>query len=477
MKNENKKVKAIGIILVATMLISVFVAIALAMSAVQADDSDLEGIRKAIGESGAEWQADHTSVSGLSFEEKQRLCGLKIRGSMKNIIEIESTSSAPYSRYVSQPPDAFDWRDNNGDWTTPIRDQGPCGSCWAFGSLCSMESCINIQKNDPTFDQDLSEQQLLSCSPGDCDGWTESGVLNWLRDYGTVDEACFPYQADDTIPCYNHCPTWKCSIWKITDWGWIPSSTSAIKENILNAPIVTGMAVYEDFWSYDEGIYEHVWGGLVGYHLVNMVGYNEVEDYWICKNSWGTGWGEDGWFRIKYGECNIENMNAYIEPPIIEPCPAESAVYQAGVPDPDAILNPLRELRDGYLKEEYVDSYYDYSSELSMVMTKDPALAYEAARLLVKYSPMIEQQVTGTGKVKLITGRDVEEVVSFTDGLKRSVSKNRGEIGATRSQEIIKFLDEFKEQVEASEGKTFSEALQSSIYFESDKENNCFVQE
>ena len=162
-----------------------------------------------------------------------------------------------------------------------------------------------------------------------------------------------------------------------------------------------------------------------------------------------------------------EFLKKYYEGPEY-PCCAKAAVCIARVPDPDEILDPLRELRDDYLKEEYVDRYYDYSTELTMAMTKDPALAYEAARLLVKYSPMIEHHVTGTGKVKLITGRDVEEVVSFTDGLKRSVLKNRGEIGATRSQETIKFMDEFKEQVEASEGKTFSEALQSSIYCESE---------
>ncbi len=148
-----------------------------------------------------------------------------------------------------------------------------------------------------------------------------------------------------------------------------------------------------------------------------------------------------------------------------EDCCVETAVYQAGVPDPNEILNPLRAMRDGYLKTEDVDRYYDYSPELTMVMTKDPALAYEAARLLVKYSPMVEQEVYGIGMDKLITGRDVEEIVSFTDGLKRSVSKNRGEVGATRSQEIIKYLDVFKGQVEASEGKTFSEALQDSIYY------------
>ena len=145
-------------------------------------------------------------------------------------------------------------------------------------------------------------------------------------------------------------------------------------------------------------------------------------------------------------------------------CTAEYAVYQAGVPDPEGILDPLRVLRDGNLKAEYVDRYYDYSPELTRVITRDPALVLEAARLLVKYSPMVEQEVYGIGKVKLITRSDVEEIVSFTDRLKSGVRKNSGEIGATRSQEITKYMDEFKGQVEASEGKTFSEALQDSIY-------------
>jgi hypothetical protein len=117
---------------------------------------------------------------------------------------------------------------------------------------------------------------LLSCSPGDCDGWYEDAVLNWLRDEGTVDEACFPYQADDTIPCSDHCPDWASRIWQITDWGWVSSSINDIKGHLLDAPLVTGMAVYDDFSDYDGGIYEHVSGDLLGYHLVSMVGYDEI---------------------------------------------------------------------------------------------------------------------------------------------------------------------------------------------------------
>jgi hypothetical protein len=148
-----------------------------------------------------------------------------------------------------------------------------------------------------------------------------------------------------------------------------------------------------------------------------------------------------------------------------EYCPLEFAVYQADVPDPDEVLNPLRKLRDDHLKDEFVACYYEYSPDLTKAMAKDPALAYEAARLLVKYSPMVTHYVKGISEETLITGRDVKEIVSFTDRLKRSVSEIKDEVGVERSQSIVKLIDEFKEQVEASEGKTFSEALQGSIYY------------
>jgi hypothetical protein len=65
------------------------------------------------------------------------------------------------------------------------------------------------------------------------------------------------------------------------------------------------MAVYNDFFSYRGGVYRHTTGALAGYHAICVVGYNEKDQCWICKNSWGTGWGEKGWFRIAYGQCGI----------------------------------------------------------------------------------------------------------------------------------------------------------------------------
>ncbi len=122
-------------------------------------------------------------------------------------------------------------------------------------------------------------------------------------------------------------------------------------------------------------------------------------------------------------------------------CPAKNAIYQAAVPDPEGILNPLRALRDDNLKVEYVDRYCENSPVLTVVMRKGPVLEHETARLLARYSPMVCDHVNGIDVDKPITRGDVEEIVSFTDRLKRDVRENRGEIDATKSQEIIMFLE------------------------------------
>lgn len=73
------------------------------------------------------------------------------------------------------------------------------------------------------------------------------------------------------------------------------------------------MYVYEDFPHYKEGIYSQVWGQYKGNHAICIVGYNTsgYTDYWICKNSWGADWGENGFFMIKMGECGIETIANY----------------------------------------------------------------------------------------------------------------------------------------------------------------------
>jgi hypothetical protein len=71
--------------------------------------------------------------------------------------------------------------------------------------------------------------------------------------------------------------------------------------------------VYDDFYDYTTGRYEYVYGNYVGLHQVVCVGYSDSGGYWICKNSWGSTWGEGGYFKIKYGECFIESELVYCD--------------------------------------------------------------------------------------------------------------------------------------------------------------------
>ncbi|HJH27282.1 MAG TPA: hypothetical protein C5S37_11085, partial [Methanophagales archaeon] len=89
-------------------------------------------------EEGAKWTTGETSVSGLSIEEKKMLCGAKVGPLPEDAIKISPPS-------VSMPIGTFDWRNVNGqNWVTSVKNQGPCGSCWIFGSTGAFEAQINI---------------------------------------------------------------------------------------------------------------------------------------------------------------------------------------------------------------------------------------------------------------------------------------------------------------------------------------------
>jgi len=82
-----------------------------------------------------------------------------------------------------------------------------------------------------------------------------------------------------------------------------------IKEEVsTNGPMETGFMVYKDFMAYKSGVYKHVSGEELGGHAVAIIGYGTEggENYWLCKNSWGLAWGDNGYFKIKHGECNVD---------------------------------------------------------------------------------------------------------------------------------------------------------------------------
>jgi len=289
---------------------------------VNADSNKVAQIRKAIAEKGAKWQAGENWVTRLSLEEQRRLCG--------TILEPPDPALAKLLTLpmIEDLPAEFDWRDNNGNWVTPVRNQGNCGSCWDFSAVAQVEAWWKIYHANLDSMIDLSEQYVLSCSEGSCNGWTITGGLEFIRTMGIPTEECFPYQANDEIPCTDACSDWEDEAVKIPGWGFI-TLDEAIIDNIKNAvyhhPVSAVYMVYEDFFYYQGGTYEHTWGDIMDGHAILLVGWNDAEQSWICKNSWGTEWGETvnftlytpeagdgGYFRIKWGECSFGVYTSFI---------------------------------------------------------------------------------------------------------------------------------------------------------------------
>ena len=158
---------------------------------------------------------------------------------------------------------------------------------------------------------DFSEQDLVSCSgAGNCvTGGSPSAALNYIMTTGIVTEDCFPYTAQDD-PC-SLCVDYLDKISSIAGWGYVTQATvneAAIIVALQDGPLVGYMQVYTDFYSYSSGIYAPIPSATYeGDHGIVIVGYYDdgVDRYWICKNSWGTGWGDNGYFNIKMGECEV----------------------------------------------------------------------------------------------------------------------------------------------------------------------------
>lgn len=300
------------------------------MNHMDQEEFSLEALRSAVKEKGALWEPAETPLSLMSAEERATRLGLlptdKELGTVTELgldkpVESRETPRRTRRRRPSNPgsvglPSKIDWRDINGvNWTTPIKNQGSCGSCVAFGTIAVLETLLKIRTfRDAGRSIDLSEAHLLFCGGGSCSGWHMDHACNYLKANGVPDEACFPYSHGLSTRSCTPCSDWRQRIdhTKIPNWS-NTKDVNKMKTNLVNnGPQITGMAVYTDFFSYASGVYEPVSGNLEGYHCVAVVGYDDQNGCWICKNSWGTGWGEAdggqrGWFRIKYGECGIDN--------------------------------------------------------------------------------------------------------------------------------------------------------------------------
>jgi len=261
-----------------------------------ADSKERDEIKKAIGHKKARWTARDTKISQAPSAERKKHLGshVPVLTTQEKILTITSATV----------PAQLDWRSYNGNnYVTPVKEQGACSDCWSFATTAALESNKLISSNTPGVFIDLSEQTLNSCSgAGSCNGGYIDAAANFLRDIGLPLESCNPYTATDGM-CSVSCSDWLTNPYKISGWYKVNPDVEAIKYSLYNyGPVVALMAVYTDFYYYSTGVYEKSWGSFEGYHAVLIVGYDDVEQCFIIKDSWGEDWGDAGYGRIAYSE-------------------------------------------------------------------------------------------------------------------------------------------------------------------------------
>ena len=189
-----------------------------------------------------------------------------------------------------------------------------CGSCWAHASTSALSDRFNLARKGAWPTVELSVQEVINCGQaGSCHGGRDNLVYEYAFNEGIPDQTCQVYEAiDKECTDMNRCmdcpPGEECHAvkdykrYKISEYGGV-YEIDAIKAEIFSrGPLSCFMMVTQEFLEYEGGIFEEHDHDYLGGHAVEIAGWGETEDgvkYWIGRNSWGTYWGEKGWFRIE----------------------------------------------------------------------------------------------------------------------------------------------------------------------------------
>lgn len=215
--------------------------------------------------------------------------------------------------YGSSLPREFDGRDVWGGCIHSGGDQGSCDGCWAFGIVNHVSDRFCIWGSDVI----LSAQDLLECTGGNscCNGGTATRGYNYMMDVGVVSESCKYF----TGSC-NECRPTSCTRYRCQRGSmfWAESNEEAKYEIYNYGPIEGVFDVYDDFAYYGGGVYYRISNNFVGVHTVEILGWGveDGEEYWLCKNSWGDDWGDGSFFKVKMGECGINEALTSCRPAI-----------------------------------------------------------------------------------------------------------------------------------------------------------------
>jgi len=264
----------------------------LCFSVANAQSRELIELQQILQATNGSWVAGENFVTQMSPEDQQQLLGL-----LPGVFDPSALPAETTVREVRDLPSKYITEH------TGIRNQRSCGSCYAFGACATYEG---FQMKSAGESYDLSEQCFMmkakAIGPyGGCRGWYLDTSMNLLVNYGVCNESDCPYLASESA-CHSN-PLQQCAHtikhWKVT------TDAKTIKDALYkNGPVYVGFAVYSDFSYYNGGVYRYASGYLRGYHAVCVVGWDDTKDggAWYVKNSWGTGWGDNGYFWIGYDQ-------------------------------------------------------------------------------------------------------------------------------------------------------------------------------
>ncbi len=267
-----------------------------------------QALQDELASKNASWEAKPNPHIYLTLEQKKALLGVKPDRAFLRDVKQQGQQAQGFLPSFDQE---VDWRTKDGGKVSPVKDQGTCGSCVSFATVGLMESMALIEKGI-LLDLSEADQHFCSGHGANCGGWFPPAALESARTRGVTDEAHFPY-ASAFVGGAPQCivaPDRAQHVFSITAWS-VTLFDPYRKDYLTNhGPLVACMDVYDDFFSYGGGIYQHVSGPMVGSHCILVVGFSQSQNCWICKNSWNTGWGEAGFFRIAYGQCAIDGLFA-----------------------------------------------------------------------------------------------------------------------------------------------------------------------
>jgi C1A family cysteine protease len=240
-------------------------------------------------------------------------------------------------------PERFDLRSE--DAVTAVKDQGNCGSCWAFAAMAAYESsylylnstCGDVQP----WRLDLSEQFVMNCNPQryGCGGGWYQDVFDWMLAESAQRETAFPY-----VAWQQGCRAGPETNFKSMSWGFIDPfsperipSPDAIKSAVLKyGGVVVAVTAKQVFQQYRSGTFNAFTTDPVD-HAVTIIGWDDARQAWLIKNSWGKSWGENGYMWIRYGACNIGRYAVWVNAQRL-PSPLASQFNAENITNNSAVL-------------------------------------------------------------------------------------------------------------------------------------------